>query len=121
MMRTTLPASVVHLELHTPDVPNAEGFYAALCGWREEPVHTSAGTYVALELGEHLGGGLVPSPVARPLWLPYVQVEDIAGAVQRAQVLGARVLLAPRECPTGWRAAVATRAAGEIAFWQPKQ
>ena len=81
---------------------------------------SAAGTYVALELGEHIGGGVVQTPVARPMWLPYVRVQDVGRALERAQLLGARVLLDPREGPAGWRAGVATRAAGEIAFWQPK-
>jgi len=119
-MRATRRASVVHLELHTPDVPDACGFYSALCGWREEAVPTGAGTYLALELGDHIGGGVVHTPVERPLWLPYVRVQDVGRALERAQLLGARVLLDPREGPAGWRAVVATPAAGEIAFWQPK-
>jgi predicted enzyme related to lactoylglutathione lyase len=120
-MRTTVPASVVHLELHTPDLGSARGFYSGLCGWRLEDVRSAAGTYHALELGGDLGGGVVETPVERPLWLPYVEVGEIAGAVERARLLGARVLLAARECPTGWRAVVASPAAGQIAFWQPKR
>ncbi len=115
-------ASVVHLELHTPDASDACGFYAALCGWREEPVRTPAGTYRALELGAaRIGGGVVEAPVERPLWLPYVRVDHVTAALERAQLLGARVLLEPREGPAGWRAVVATSAGGEIAFWQPKR
>ncbi|HEX4563343.1 MAG TPA: hypothetical protein VH115_02715 [Solirubrobacteraceae bacterium] len=120
-MRTTVPASVVHLELHTPDLPSARGFYAGLCGWRAEDVGGADGTYLALELGRGLGGGVVETPIGRPLWLPYVEVSEIAAALERAQLLGARVLLDARECPTGWRAVVASSAAGEIAFWQPKR
>jgi len=113
-------APVVHLELHTPDLPDACGFYAALCGWREAPVRTPAGVYLALALGTEIGGGVVQTPLARPLWLPYVRVREIHRAVERAQLLGARVLLDPREGPAGWRAVVATPAAGQIALWQPK-
>ena len=75
---------------------------------------------VGRQLGERIGGGVVQTPVERPMWLPYVRVEDVGRALERAQLLGARVLLDPREGPAGWRAVVATRAAGEIAFWQPK-
>ena len=39
----------------------------------------------------------------------------------RARLLGAAVLLEPREGPAGWRSVVATKAAGEIALWQPKR
>ena len=45
----------------------------------------------------------------------------IATIIDRSQRLGARVLLAPREGPAGWRSVVATPAAGEVAFWQPKR
>jgi predicted enzyme related to lactoylglutathione lyase len=126
-MTATDPAAFVHLELHTPDLPAACDFYASLCGWREERVRTSAGTYLALDLGasadarERVGGGVVQCAVERPLWLPYVQVLDIDEAIAHARLLGAQVLLEPREGPLGWRAVVATRAAGVLAFWQPKR
>jgi predicted enzyme related to lactoylglutathione lyase len=55
------------------------------------------------------------------LWLPYVSVPEIRTATERAAGLGARILLEPREGPTGWRSAVAAPAGGEIAFWQSKE
>jgi predicted enzyme related to lactoylglutathione lyase len=119
-MKSADSGRVVHLELHTPDVPEARCFYRRLCGWRDERVHTPAGTYLALELGGTIGGGMVDCPTARPLWLPYVEVQDIWEATDRARLLGARVLLAPREGPAGWRSVVATPASAEIALWQPK-
>ena len=112
---------VVHLELHTGDLARARAFYAELCGWRAQRIDTRTGSYVALGLADTLGGGIVECPIERPLWLPYVEVADVAGATDRARVLGASVLLEPREGPAGWRSVVATRAAGEIAFWQPKR
>jgi predicted enzyme related to lactoylglutathione lyase len=36
-------------------------------------------------------------------------------------VLGARVLLEPREGPAGWRSVIATPAGAELAFWQAKR
>lgn len=112
---------VVHLELHTGDLADARSFYDQLCGWREEPIDTPFGSYLALELGSSIGGGIVESPTQRAIWLPYVEVECIEDATDRARLLGAQVLLEPREGPAGWRSVVATRAAGEIAFWQPKR
>lgn len=112
---------VVHLELHTRDLAEARGFYAELCGWREEQVHTSAGSYLALALGGGIGGGMVQCPTTRPLWLPYVETTDVGETTDRAQTLGATVMLSPREGPAGWRSVVATPAAGEIALWQPKR
>jgi predicted enzyme related to lactoylglutathione lyase len=119
-----LPASsnpVVHLELHTGDLPKARALYAQLCGWRAERIDAGRGSYVALELGGHLGGGVVECETERALWLPYVEVAGIGRATERARALGAAVLLEPREGPAGWRSVIATPAGGEIAFWQPKE
>ena len=111
---------VVHLELHTGDLPQARVLYAELCGWRPEWIETQAGAYLSLEVGDVLGGGIVDCGCRRPLWLPYVEVDEIVEATDRARKLGACVLLEPREGPAGWRSVVATPAGGEIAFWQPK-
>ncbi len=112
---------VIHLELHTSDLQGARAFYAALCGWRPERIYVRGSSYLALELGGTLGGGIVECTTARSIWLPYVEVAEIAEATDRARLLGASVLLEPREGPAGWRSVVATRAGGEVAFWQPKR
>jgi uncharacterized protein len=114
-------APVVHLELHTGDRRRARAFYAELCGWRAERIDTGSGSYLALDLGRSLDGGIVECPTTRALWLPYVEVAEIAGATDRARAAGAAVLLEPREGPAGWRSVVATPAAGEVALWQPKR
>src|SRR5262245_5535986 len=111
---------VVHLELHTGDLAQAQVTYAELCGWRPEWIETRAGAYLSLELSDALGGGMVECGTRRAIWLPYVQVPEIAAATERARKLGASVLLSPREGPAGWRSVVATPSGGEIAFWQPK-
>ena len=112
---------VVHLELHTGSMERARAFYAELFGWREERIHTGRRSYLALELGRGLGGGIVECATDRALWLPYVEVAEIRAATEGARASGAAVLLEPSEGPTGWRSVVATAAAGEIALWQPKR
>jgi predicted enzyme related to lactoylglutathione lyase len=111
---------VVHLELHTGDMPRACAFYARLCGWRPERIISGSSSYLALELGGGFGGGIVECETQRPLWLPYVEVAEISDVTEQARVLGASVLLEPREGPAGWRSVVATPAGAEVAFWQPK-
>jgi uncharacterized protein len=111
---------VVHLELHTPDLPQARALYAELCGWRPDWIETRTGSYLSLDLGCGLSGGIVECPVRASVWLPYVEVEEIAEATDRARRLGAVVLLDPREGPAGWRSVVRTPVGGELAFWQPK-
>jgi uncharacterized protein len=111
---------IVHLELHTGDLPAARATYAQLCGWRAEQIQTRSGPYTAIALGERFGGGIVECGTSRAMWLPYVQVSEIQTAAARARELGASVLLDPREGPAGWRTVVSTPAGGEVAFWQPK-
>lgn len=120
-MKTVDTGRVVHLELHTRALEDARRFYAGLCGWRHERVETAAGAYLTLEIGGAVGGGIVECPTSRTLWLPYVAVEDIRETVDRARLLGAEVMLEPREGPAGWRSVVRTEAGGEIAFWQAKR
>ena len=115
------PHPVVHLELHTGNLARACAFYAGLCGWRAERVDVGAGSYLALDVGPDFGAGIVECETRRPLWLPYVEVPRISEATERARELGASVLLEPREGPAGWRSVVAAPAAGEVAFWQPKE
>jgi predicted enzyme related to lactoylglutathione lyase len=118
-MRTsqTPPRPLVHLELHTSDQVGASAFYARLLHWRPEVVRTAVGSYLAFEPGRNLDGGFVECGTRRPLWLPYVEVDRIDDATERAKVLGAAVLLEPREGPSGWRSVVSSREAGEVALW----
>ena len=111
---------VVHLELHTGNLPRACAFYTELFGWRAERIPVGGGSYLALELSKGLEGGVVERDFERSLWLPYVAVADVSEATERASALGASVLLDPREGPVGWRSVVAAPAGAEIALWQPK-
>jgi predicted enzyme related to lactoylglutathione lyase len=111
---------IVHLELHTSDLAQARSLYGELLHWQPEQIDTEAGPYLALELGNGLGGGVVQCGTQRSVWIPYVKVEEIERVTARAMELGATMLLEPREGPAGWRSVVTTPAGGEIAFWQQK-
>jgi predicted enzyme related to lactoylglutathione lyase len=119
-MKRPLPKSVIHLELHTGDLPGAVAFYAGLCGWRPERIRAGRGSYLALGMGAGVAGGVVECEAKDALWVPYVEVSDIGATTTRADALGAQVLLDSREGPQGWRSVVAGPAGGEVAFWQPK-
>ena len=112
---------VVHLELHTADLDRARDLYSELCGWHPERIEAGGGSYLALELGRGLGGGMVECRTHRSLWLPYVEVADLGRTTERARELGAAVSLEPREGPVGWRSVVATPEGAEVALWQPKR
>jgi predicted enzyme related to lactoylglutathione lyase len=116
-----MPANpVVHLELHTDNLPRACSFYTRLFGWRAETIDAGCASYLALGLGERIEGGVAECGTQRALWLPYVEVADVAEVTDHARRLGATVALGPREGPAGWRSVVASPAGGEIALWRPK-
>jgi predicted enzyme related to lactoylglutathione lyase len=85
--------------------------------WRRPP---SIPSYLGLDWGTGMEGGVVEHDTERAMWLPYVEVCDINGATDRARDLGASVMLEPREGPAGWRSLVAAPAGAEVALWQPK-
>lgn len=112
---------LVHLELHTGNLPDACQFYTRLFGWQAEAVEAGASSYLALDMGGEVGGGVVQCCTGRSLWLPYIEVENLGQVTERARDLGAAVSLEPREGPAGWRSVVATPSGAEIALWQPKR
>jgi predicted enzyme related to lactoylglutathione lyase len=120
-MDYTRPRELVHLELHTPNLGRACAFYSNLLAWRPERLEAAGTAYQALELGCDVGGGVVECGTARALWLPYAEVPSVLATTERARQLGAKVLLAPREGPAGWRSVITAPACGEVALWQPKR
>ena len=122
-MKPIPPKPVVHLELHTGDLERACAFFAQLCGWRPHRIDAGRSSYWALDGldGRFGGGGVVQCPGPQPLWLPYVEVDDVHEVTERARELGASVPLDPREGPLGWRSVVSAPAGGDVALWQPKQ
>jgi uncharacterized protein len=120
-MELSSPRPVVHLELHTGDRARASAFYANLLCWRRQLIQVERGSYLALELGAGFGGGIVECGAGRPLWLPYVEVDQVQASTEHARQLGASVLLAPREGPAGWRSVISAPQCGELALWQPKR
>ena len=120
-MKPTSHHPVVHLELLTGDLARACVFYTQLFGWRAESVDAGNGPYQALDPGEGIGAGVVEGNTPRPIWLPYVEVDDIAQATDRARELGACVPIDSREGPAGWRGVVAAPCGAPIALWQSKR
>ena len=111
---------LVHLELRTRNAVDACVFYRRLFGWRAEAVHLGRESYVWLSLGGLIEGGVAEVDQAPPAWLPYVEVADVAATAARAELLGAGLVLAPREGPAGWRCVIASPDGTQVALWQPK-
>jgi predicted enzyme related to lactoylglutathione lyase len=111
---------LVHLELETWNLPRACSFYTRLLGWQAERIVLDAGSYVALELGTTVQGGVVERDTGDSLWLPYVEVPDVVVVTDRGRALGAEVLVQPCEGPAGWRSVLLAPTGEKVALWQPK-
>ena len=88
-----LLANPVILKLRTANLARACAFYTELFGWKAETVLAGSASYVALHLGDRLQGGVIEHESREPAWLPYVEVEDIAEATERALLLGAEAVV----------------------------
>jgi hypothetical protein len=86
------------VELWTTDVTAAAGFYQNLLGYKPRTVSVGEKDYALLQQDSIPQAGLLQIPVqgVRPNWLPTIRVADVNLTVQRAVILGGRVIMAPR-------------------------
>jgi uncharacterized protein len=85
----------VHVELSTTDIDKAKSFYRSLFSWQLDDMDMGGGmTYTLIKVGEGTGGGMMkhPMPGAPSAWLPYVQVDDLRAATDKAKSLGATIM-----------------------------
>lgn len=102
------PGAASWLELMTTDVEAAKQFYAELFGWTLEdmpmPGMEEQGlTYTVFGMGKDRFGGIMPmqcdEPGTPPGWGSYITVEDADATAAKAEALGGKVLLPPRDIP----------------------
>jgi hypothetical protein len=89
-------------ELHTSDAAKALSFYEKVVGFTHHSLDMGpAGTYHIVSKGGVDRGGVtnhLPKG-ARPHWLPYVSVDDVDAAFERARKLGATIQMPPESIP----------------------
>lgn len=113
-----MTAPFVWFDLRSEDAAKARAFHEQLFGWEIAEVPAGGGTMiggnqpwaslVGVE-GEHLG------------WFPYIQVEDLQTATDRARELGAKVLQPPTEGPAGTYTPVREPGGAVFALFQARQ
>jgi predicted enzyme related to lactoylglutathione lyase len=105
-------------ELMVPDIAAVRDFYRAVAGWEipesGSPVGTGAIDYRGIQRGDGgmAGGAMQMSRDmidhgAKPGWLAYFHVDDVAAAVARVESLGGKVHMPPRTIDVGTMAMVA--------------
>lgn len=122
----------VHVELTTPDVDKAKSFYTAMFDWKLEDMKLAPNaTYTMIRVGDSTGGGIMKTPApAAPAstspawptaWMPYVQVDDVTAATEKAKSLGANVIKDKTEVPNGGYFSIIQDPTGAvIGLWQSK-
>jgi uncharacterized protein len=114
----------VHVELGTTDIGKAKSFYRALFDWQLNDVEMGGGmTYTLIGVGDGTGGGMMqhPMPGAPSAWLPYVLVDDISAATDKAKGLGATVVRDVMQVMDEGSLSIITDPTGAtLGLWQPK-
>ncbi len=101
-----VPGRIGWHELHAADGPSAFAFYADLFGWTvtEDMDMGPMGVYriFAPAGGSMCGGIMTKTPeVPVPVWLYYINVDDIDAAKGRVEAGGGTVLHGPHQVPGG--------------------
>ncbi|WP_263368252.1 VOC family protein [Edaphobacter bradus] len=116
-----MPQPFVHLELNTPDLAKAKDFYGQLCGWTFEDNPMPMGVYSLFKPDTGPGGGMYTMAGAPTAWLPYIGVDNIKTATDKATSLGAKVIVNNQEVPGhGWMSVLVDPTGAAIALWQAK-
>lgn len=113
------PGHVGHNELHAADGAAAFDFYAGQFGWKKGEAMDMGpmGLYQLFNLsdGTPLGGMMTKTPeMPRPMWLPYINVEEIDAAAERVRDNGGCVVMGPHEVPGGSRIIMGTDPEGAL-------
>jgi hypothetical protein len=112
----------VHMELNAKDLGKAKAFYGEMFGWEiQDNDMGPAGIYATFKPADGPGGGMFSIPDAPGGWLPYVGVEEINAATEKAKSLGATVHVGPHEIPNvGWFTVMTDPDGARIAIFQAK-
>jgi len=106
-------------DLSTADAGKAREFYSALFGWTIAPAG-EAGHYQAwITDGQQPWAGIAQAGATGGGWLPYVVVEDLDEAAERAVSLGAAVVAGPAAGPAGTSVTIADPGGAQLALFKP--
>jgi predicted enzyme related to lactoylglutathione lyase len=77
-----------HWEIPTTDMAKSKAFYEKFCGWK---LQGWSDDYVLFEVEAGVGGALMKvDKMPEPCIRVYLEVEDVAAALKRAEALGCK-------------------------------
>ena len=118
------PSEFCWNELMTSDVPKAKEFYRALFGWESEEHDMGEMVYTVFKSGDKGIGGMMQIPNGKegqilPHWMSYVSVANLEKAIEKAQGLGATLIVPAKAAGQMGRLAVILDPTGaHIALWE---
>lgn len=92
-------------ELMTRDIEGSKKFYKELLGWEmDEMPMQQGGAYTVLKASGEAVGGMMPMPAEVPEmvpthWATYITVTDVDQVANKAQELGAKMIVPPTDIP----------------------
>jgi predicted enzyme related to lactoylglutathione lyase len=107
-----VPNPFVWFDLRTPGRDAAERFYGSLLGWQ-----IAEGGAIAAG-GEPWGVVAEDRELDTARWLPYIQVENLEKATERAVELGATVVQPRTAGPAGFFTTISDPTGAQVALWQ---
>lgn len=90
-------------ELMTTDVTAAKAFYGELLDWSWQDIEGAEMDYSMAKVGDREVAGMMTMPAKAqgmsPAWGSYVTVDDVDARVARAESLGGKICVPPRDIP----------------------
>lgn len=117
------PGTPSWIDLGTPDVDAAAGFYAALFGWDIAPAAPEAGGYrIAVLRGRPVAGLGPQNNPGPPWWTTYVSVASCDETAAKVTAAGGTILAPPMDVFAFGRMAVCLDSSGAaFALWEPRE
>lgn len=110
-----MPHTVVHFEIPADDVARARKFYGDLFGWTFQEM----GDYTLIQTGDGPGGGMMKRMAPGQGITNYIGVEHLDQYTQKAQSLGATVVVPKTPVPgMGWWTQLQDTEGNVFALWQ---
>ena len=114
------------LDLAATDADSAKAFYSGLFGWQAQQQLANDGSFIRMRLSDRDVGSMYQLRDAQiehgmpSHWTPYIRVDNIDTAAQRAVLLGGKVVVRPFTVIGIARIALVADSVGaQIGLWEP--
>lgn len=108
------------MQLNSTNLGQAKDFYTKLFAWHAKNADQMDHPYIEIDAGEGPGAGMMEMKHAPSHWLPFVSVNPLEEAIEKAVSLGAQVMVPASVIDQGGRYAVVTDPTGAaIGLYEP--